>query len=99
MSINLIENPNTVQPKHSIVSANDSLSTRFASVPNEIVCTENLTPWIKLLPCGKHRGLGKLFTNPYKLFEAHYVSTNLHYKKICLVGHRVVETVSCGSSC
>jgi len=25
---------------------------RYASLPREIVCTENLTPWKKLLPCG-----------------------------------------------
>ncbi len=25
---------------------------RYATLPREIVCTENLTPWKKLLPCG-----------------------------------------------
>ena len=24
----------------------------YAALPHEIVCTENLTPWSKLLPCG-----------------------------------------------
>jgi len=29
-----------------------STHVRYASLPREIVCTENLTPWKKLLPCG-----------------------------------------------
>ena len=29
-----------------------SMHVRYASLPREIVCTENLTPWKKLLPCG-----------------------------------------------
>jgi phosphatidylinositol glycan class T len=27
---------------------------RYANLPGEIVCTENLTPWEKLLPCGSN---------------------------------------------
>lgn len=30
---------------------NDSGSTLFGTLPRETVCTENLTPWMKLLPC------------------------------------------------
>ncbi|CAK0843933.1 unnamed protein product [Prorocentrum cordatum] len=33
---------------------------QFATLPYEPVCTENLTPWLKLLPCGRHRGLAAL---------------------------------------
>jgi len=33
---------------------------RMATLPYEPVCTENLTPWLKLLPCGRHRGLAAL---------------------------------------
>uniref|UniRef100_A0A4W5NUA5 Phosphatidylinositol glycan anchor biosynthesis class T n=1 Tax=Hucho hucho TaxID=62062 RepID=A0A4W5NUA5_9TELE len=29
-----------------------NLFLRYAVLPREIVCTENLTPWKKLLPCG-----------------------------------------------
>lgn len=31
-------------------SLNSSL-LRYGTLPREIVCTENLTPWKKLLPC------------------------------------------------
>lgn len=30
---------------------------RYATLPREIVCTENLTPWKKLLPCGSKVGV------------------------------------------
>ena len=29
-----------------------SSSLRYAALPRETVCTENFTPWTKLLPCG-----------------------------------------------
>uniref|UniRef100_A0A8C1LBH2 Phosphatidylinositol glycan anchor biosynthesis, class T n=1 Tax=Cyprinus carpio TaxID=7962 RepID=A0A8C1LBH2_CYPCA len=32
--------------------ATDHRFLRYATLPREIVCTENLTPWKKLLPCG-----------------------------------------------
>ncbi len=54
-------------------------------MPNEIVCTENLTPWVKLLPCGKNKGLAKFFRNPHKLFESHYFSISLLFRQTCQV--------------
>eukprot|EP00438_Fugacium_kawagutii_P031828 Skav208571 [mRNA] locus=scaffold177:185830:189646:+ [translate_table: standard] len=38
-------------------------SFRLATLPYEPVCTENLTPWLKLLPCGRHRGLAALLSS------------------------------------
>ena len=32
--------------------------TRYGSIGRETVCTENLTPWLKHLPCGASAGLG-----------------------------------------
>lgn len=89
LSINLIDNPNTVLPRYlDIVSENTSQidlnNLRYASVPNEIVCTENLTPWLKLLPCGKYKGLGTLFKNLPKLFESQYFLIGLNFKQKCL---------------
>ena len=51
-------------------------------MPNEIVCTENLTPWIKLLPCSKTNGLAKLLKSPHKLFDSNYLSVGLFFKKV-----------------
>ncbi len=34
------------------------------SLPREAVCTENLTPWLRLLPCRDVAGLGALLHGP-----------------------------------
>lgn len=44
-------------------------SLRYATMPSEHVCTENLTPFVKLLPCKAHVGIASLL-NPHRLFEA-----------------------------
>lgn len=86
LSINLQDNPNTANPKYSIRSGqNETKNLRYASIPNEIVCTENLTPWIKLLPCAKSKGLATLFKNSPKLLDSHHFMTSLNFKKNCLV--------------
>ena len=90
LSINLVDNPNTVEPaiafsRNSTKSPKAARNLRYASIPNEIVCTENLTPWIKLLPCGKSRGLATLLKNAPKLFDSKYLSTGLLFRKICVV--------------
>ena len=85
LSINLKDNPNTATPFYSH-NMNHSANLRYASIPNEIVCTENLTPWIKLLPCGKSKGLAKLFRSPHKLLESQYFSIGLVFRKLCQDG-------------
>jgi phosphatidylinositol glycan class T len=61
---------------------------KYSTLPSEIVCTENITPWIKLLPCGKYKGLVELLTNPSKLFDTSYNSIGIHFKHICLVSQK-----------
>lgn len=51
----------------------------YGTLPRESVCTENLTPWLKLLPCRAHSGLASLL-NAYKLFDS-------FYSKIYIGGH------------
>lgn len=84
LSINLIDNPNTVKPKFVFNSSLNNDNVRYASIPNEIVCTENLTPWVKLLPC-TNKGIAQLLKNPPKLFESHYLLLGLHFKQSCQV--------------
>ncbi|RXW15811.1 hypothetical protein EST38_g10042 [Candolleomyces aberdarensis] len=50
---------------------------RHASHPSESVCTENLTPFIKLLPCKSSAGLASLL-NPHKLFDANWHGMGVH---------------------
>lgn len=54
----------------------DGNNLRLATLPYEPVCTENLTPWLKLLPCGGHRGLAALLA-PIAIAEAPLVSLTL----------------------
>jgi len=56
---------------------------RYGSLSHEGVCTENLTPWIKLLPCQSKMGIAGLLNN-YKLFDTNYYSMMAHLIPICL---------------
>ena len=58
-SLNFLDAKSTVAPKWSFrprglsqpgQSKSDAL-LRYGALPREVVCTENLTPWKKLLPC------------------------------------------------
>jgi phosphatidylinositol glycan class T len=42
---------------------------RYAALPSENVCTENLTPFVHMLPCKTKSGIAQLL-NPYRLFDA-----------------------------
>lgn len=53
-SLNFIDETITTEPRLSFRSAEGDTTNqqlRYGSLPHENVCTENLTPWIKLLPC------------------------------------------------
>lgn len=48
-SINLLSKAQTIVPQLTFGEQNGKL--RFGVLPSEAICTENLTPWVKLLPC------------------------------------------------
>jgi len=50
---------------------------RHASLPSEHVCTENLTPFLKLLPCKSLSGIASLL-NPHRLFDADWHGMGIH---------------------
>ncbi|KAK0185635.1 Gpi16 subunit GPI transamidase component [Armillaria mellea] len=50
---------------------------RHASLASEHVCTENLTPFLKLLPCKSLSGIASLL-NPHRLFDANWHGMGLH---------------------
>jgi len=52
---------------------------RYGEMPAEAVCTENLTPWIKLLPCRDQSGLGNLF-HPLTLYDTRYHSMKTFFR-------------------
>lgn len=49
----------------------------YGVLPREEVCTENGTPWLKLLPCRTHAGLGMLI-DPLVLAGSDYYSIGIH---------------------
>ena len=64
------------------VSSPSHVVRRFGRLPREIACTENLTPWIKLLPCTSKAGLASLL-NAYKIYGANYNSMTIQVSSKC----------------
>lgn len=52
------------------------------TLPGEVVCTENLTPFLKLLPCKGKTGISTLFDG-HKLFDAAWQSMSVDMRPIC----------------
>lgn len=46
----------------------------------EPVCTENLTPWLKLLPSARQKDGITSLLNPLKIYDGAFHSMSLHYK-------------------
>ncbi|CAH1183567.1 unnamed protein product [Phaedon cochleariae] len=88
-SLNFVDKSNSISPEFSfqpsgaIDSPNvNNTYLRYASLPREIVCTENLTPWKKLLPCNSKTGLASLLNSGY-IHNSRYHSVGLHLRQIC----------------
>lgn len=88
-SVNLIDGTNSILPQltRTVRSPSNVLLHRgshpvalIGQLPREAVCTENLTPWSKLLPCSSSAGLARLL-NPLKVFDStfHQFDVNLQY--------------------
>ena len=67
----------TFRPEGTLPRFSKSHQLRHASLPSEHVCTENLTPFLKLLPCKSSSGLASLL-NPHKLFDADWHGMGVH---------------------
>lgn len=91
-SFNFIDQVNSVCPKLSFrpkgIESQQPLNTsrlRYATLPREIVCTENLTPWKKLLPCDSNKGISSLLNARY-IHNTNYHSIGVHFRQICANG-------------
>lgn len=94
-SFSFIDKSNTIQPEYTFRptfspgTGKASLNTvdtskyriRYATLPREIVCTENLTPWKKLLPGNRHEGLRSLLNSGY-IHTTNYHSLGLHIRRL-----------------
>ncbi|KAI0068973.1 Gpi16 subunit GPI transamidase component [Artomyces pyxidatus] len=65
---------------------------RHATLPAEHVCTENLTPFLKLLPCPAHAGIAALLA-PHKVFDADWHGLGVHVRWRAGKGVELVMTV------
>ncbi|GKU86042.1 hypothetical protein SLEP1_g625 [Rubroshorea leprosula] len=54
-----------------------SSNLRYGTLPCEAVCTENLAPWLKVLPCEDKAGLSALMDRP-SIYRGFYHSQQLH---------------------
>ena len=60
----------------------NSSSMKYSNLPSENVCTENLTPWKKLLPCEVSSGFVQLL-NANQMFNSKYMSLDVNAYKTC----------------
>ena len=69
--------------QQSSLDDTDESHFRFGTLPGENVCTENLTPWKKLLPCQAKRGLATLL-NARSIHTTKYHAIGLTLRSVCL---------------
>lgn len=66
---------------HSNTSSSN-LHLLHGTLPREVVCTENLTPFLKLLPCKGKAGISSLLDG-HKLFDASWQSMAIDVRPVC----------------
>ncbi|KAK3742758.1 hypothetical protein QZH41_018969, partial [Actinostola sp. cb2023] len=88
-SLNFIDTKTSVSPtlsfKREGVASSGALNSsllRYSALGREIVCTENLTPWKKLLPCDSKAGIATLF-NALVMYSVNYHSMAIHLRPLC----------------
>ena len=96
-SLNFLDATQTVSPAWSLrpsgvkaksknkgtdIDGEEESYFRFGTLPGENVCTENLTPWKKLLPCEAKRGLATLL-NARSIHTTKYHAIGLTLRTIC----------------
>ncbi|KAJ5773101.1 hypothetical protein N7457_007997 [Penicillium paradoxum] len=86
-SLNFVDSTRTTRPVVSFQpagdhSAADQLHLLHGTLPGEVVCTENLTPFLKLLPCKGKAGISSLFDG-HKLFDAAWQSMSVDIQPVC----------------
>ncbi|XP_070153224.1 GPI transamidase component PIG-T isoform X2 [Polyergus mexicanus] len=88
-SLNFIDISNSMSPEFTFCPTGlvmdglvNASHLRYSSLPKEIVCTENLTPFKKLLPCDSKRGLATLLNSAH-IHNTNYHSIGIHFRSIC----------------
>lgn len=91
-SLNFIDSTRTIRPVMSFTPAGahpnstlPNLHLLHGTLPREVVCTENLTPFLKLLPCKGKAGISSLLDG-HKLFDASWQSMSIDVRPVCPEG-------------
>ncbi|GJN34858.1 hypothetical protein PR202_gb23558 [Eleusine coracana subsp. coracana] len=74
-SINFLESSTSFSAPQWGFKVNEA-NLRYGALPREAVCTENLTPWLKLLPCRDKAGIASLLYRP-SIYKGYYHSQKL----------------------
>ncbi|KAH8667068.1 GPI transamidase component PIG-T [Xylariales sp. PMI_506] len=98
-SLNFIDGTRTTRPVMSFRPEGQHPNASTSSIadmhllhgvlPREVVCTENLTPFLKLLPCKGKAGISTLLDG-HKLFDASWQSMAIDVRPICPPGGECV---------
>ncbi|KAK0710063.1 Gpi16 subunit, GPI transamidase component [Lasiosphaeria miniovina] len=88
-SLNFIDGTRTTRPVMSFQPEGDhpnstvnNMHLLYGVLPHEVVCTENLTPFLKLLPCKSKAGIATLLDG-HKLFDASWQSMAIDVRPVC----------------
>ncbi|KAF2870315.1 GPI transamidase component GPI16 precursor [Massariosphaeria phaeospora] len=86
-SLNFIDATKTIRPVMSFQPEGDhknasNLHVLHGTLPHEVVCTENLTPFLKLLPCKGKAGISSLLDG-HKLFDAAWQTMSIDVRPVC----------------
>ncbi|URE08224.1 Gpi16 subunit, GPI transamidase component [Musa troglodytarum] len=91
-SINFLESSTSYFAPSWAFRSNVS-NLRYGALPREAVCTENLTPWLKLLPCRDKAGLASLLDRP-SIYKGYYHSQRLQLTSTKSTGMVLKQTLT-----
>ncbi|KAH9827999.1 GPI transamidase component GPI16-like, partial [Teratosphaeria destructans] len=76
----------TFEPEGALANATATAPQLLhGTLPHEVVCTENLTPFLKLLPCKAKAGLSSLLDG-HKVFDANWQTMSIDVRPVCPAG-------------
>ena len=75
-SMNYIDTTRTIAPVYALRNESTDQPVLYGILPSETVCTENLTPFRKLLPCKGQAGISSLLSG-HKLFDTDWSSISI----------------------
>ncbi|KAF2091378.1 GPI transamidase-like protein component Gpi16 [Saccharata proteae CBS 121410] len=88
-SLNFIDATKTIRPvmsfqpeRRNLGASEANLHLLHGTLPHEVVCTENLTPFLKLLPCKGKAGISSLLDG-HKLFDASWQTMSIDVRPVC----------------